>query len=122
MFLFLTVSCWLRIEFSGLGRAKIYNCLIAAIAGSGRLELYNNQYAASSFSGTWKAVVDGGVVREYLAEDSSYKQVGFPNNIEQNFAACKNLFVEVNGSIRSVTQTTSTIQTGFYDPTFFIAP
>lgn len=113
---------WLRIEFNGLGRAKILNCLIAAISGSGRLELYNNQYAASSFSGTWKAVVDGGVVRKYLAEDASYKQVGFPNNIEQNFVACKNLFVEVNGSIRSLTQTTSTIQAGFYDPAFFIAP
>ena len=113
---------WLRIEFNGLGRAKISNCLIAAIAGGGRFELYNNQYAASSFSGTWKAFVDGGVVRAYLATDSSYKQVGFPNNIEQNFAACKNLFVEVNGAIRSITQTTSTIQTGFYDPAFFIAP
>lgn len=113
---------WLRVDFSSSGYVKAVNCLIAALAGSGRYELYGCQYPATAFSGTWIGMMAGGVIRKYQGTDSSLKQVGFPNNIEDNLGAARGVFVEKDGLIRSVTQTLSTIQTGFYNVAYYDAP
>lgn len=113
---------WLRVDFSSSGYVKAVNCLVAALAGSGRYELYDCQYPATAFSGTWKGLMAGGVIRRYVGTDSALKQVGSPNNIETNIAAARGVFVEKEGAIKSATQTVSTIQTGFYDPTYYTAP
>ena len=116
-------SCkWLRINSSASGRAEIRGCLIASISGSGSYEMYDCQYAATAFSGTWKGLMAGGVIRRYVGTDSNLKQVGFPNNIEDNLGAARGVFVEKDGQIRSVTQTLSTIQTGFYNVAYYDAP
>jgi len=113
---------WLRIDFSATGYAKLTNCLLALLSGSGRYEMYDCQYPATSFSGAWKGLMAGGVIRSYRGTDLAFKQVGFPNNIEANLAAARGVFVEKDGAIRSVTQTLTTIQNGFYDPNFYLAP
>lgn len=113
---------WLRADFSATGYAKFSNCSLAAVSGSGRYEFYDCQYPATSFSGTWKGLMAGGVVRSYTGVDLTLKQVGFPNNIETNIAAARGVFVEVGGAIKSITQTTSTIQTGFYNASYYTAP
>lgn len=113
---------WLRVDFSSPGYVKAVNCLMAAIAGSGRYELYGCQYPATAFSGTWIGLMAGGVIRRYVGTDAGLKQVGFPNNIEDNLGAARGVFVEKDGQIRSVTQTISTIQTGFYNSAYYDAP
>jgi len=113
---------WLRGDFSAAGYAKLNNCLVSALSGSGRYEMFDCQYPATSFSGTWKGLMAGGVIRSYQSTDAALKQVGFPNNIEANIAAARGVFVEAGGAIRSLTQTLSTIQTGFYDAAYYTAP
>lgn len=113
---------WLRVDFSAAGYAKLSNCLLAAVSGSGRYEMFDCQYPATAFSGTWKGLMAGGVVRSYTGVDLTLKQVGFPNDIETNIAAARGVFVEVGGAIKSITQTLSTIQTGFYDTSYYDAP
>ena len=113
---------WLRADFSATGYAKLTNCLLASVSGSGRYELYDCQYAATALSGTWKGVMAGGVIRRFVGTDSNIKQVGFPNNIEDNLSAARGVFVERDATIRSATQTVSTIQTGFYDANYYTAP
>lgn len=113
---------WFRADFSASGYAKITNCLLASVSGSGRYEMYDCQYAATAFSGSWKGLMAGGVIRRFVGTDSNLKQVGSPNNIEDNLMAARGVFVERGGSIRSLTQTLSTIQTGFYDSNYYTAP
>lgn len=113
---------WLRADFSAVGYAKFSNCSLAAVSGSGRYEFYDCQYPATSFSGTWKGLMAGGVVRSYTGVDLTLKQVGLPNDIENNIAAARGVFVEAGGAIKSITQTVSTIQTGFYNASYYTAP
>lgn len=113
---------WFRADFSALGYAKITNCLLASVSGSGRYEMYDCQYAATAFSGSWKGLMAGGVIRRYLGTDLALKNIGFPNYIESNIAAARGVFVERDGGIRSLTQTLSTIQTGFYDSNYYSGP
>lgn len=118
-----TSDCqWLRVDFSAAGYAKLTNCLISLVSGSGRYEMFNCQYPATAFSGSWKGLMAGGVIRRFVGTDSNPKQVGFPNNIENNIVAARGVFVERDGGIRSLTQTISTIQTGFYDINYYTAP
>lgn len=84
--------------------------------------MYDCQYAATAFSGTWNGLMAGGVIRRYVGTDAALKQVGFPNYVENNIAAARGVFVEKDGAIRSLTQTISTIQTGFYDANYYTAP
>lgn len=112
---------WLRADFSAFGYAKFSNCSLAAASGSGRYEFYDCQYPATSFSGTWKGLMAGGVIRRFVGTDSNLKPVGFPNNIEDNLAAARGVFVEKDGNIKSITQTLSTIQTGFYNTNYYTA-
>ena len=113
---------WLRADFSANGYAKLTNCLLASVSGSGRYELYDCQYAATAFSGTWKGVMAGGVIRMFVGTDSNPKRFGYPNDIEANIAAARGVFVEKGVTIKSATQTVSTIQTGFYDANYYTAP
>tara|TARA_R110001599_G_scaffold173340_2_gene365162 strand:- start:10669 stop:13392 length:2724 start_codon:yes stop_codon:yes gene_type:complete len=115
-----TIDCrWERI-FSGAGNTvKKVRGSVAAISGTGIINAYDCDFSASAFSGTWKGAMFGGVIKKYVGIDTTDKQTGFPNYVEDNIIFAKNVFSEIDAGIRTLTQSVATLETGFRDAAYY---
>ena len=115
-----SINCdWERLDIRGINRHDKYRGRVAAISGTGTVNQWDVVQSATSMSGTWRGAWFGGVIEAYFATDNTYKQVGFPNEIEDNLTLAKNVQTEVNGAIKTLTLTIAELDTGYKDAVFY---
>ncbi len=116
-----SIDCnWERISITAPNRHDKVRGRSAAIAGTGTINQRDVMQSATAMSGTWRGAWFGGVIEAYMdAGNVAFKQVGFPNNIEDNLTFAKNVQTEVNGAIKTATLTIADIDTGYKDSAFY---